>query len=1250
MKRAPYFVLLAGWLLITTASVALAQIKFTDVTIAKKVPGLLIDGRSRFGHGVAWADISGDGLPDLYVSNAAEGSISYPEVLYISHAGKSYSEEVAARGLADDYGIGSHGLVFFDMDNDGDYDLYNGNTYQEPYGHAYNRLYQNDGHGIFTDVTRKAGLPRADNGTRSVATFDANHDGYLDLFSVGSKTMTYIREAYCFYLNQGDGTFKSVDWGTAAMAEDGFGPNGLTIADYDNDGEQEIFIARVDREQKGLRANDQLLDKQANGLYINIAGSLNVTGGGWSDGATFADHDNDGDLDLFVASSYDKTVRNIYIYRNNGHGTFTSVTGDYNIRQRAFSTVLFDVDNDGDLDLYAMSKDNASEYNHLYANDGRGNFSLAENSGLEVAYFDPRGAGVADMDGDGDLDIYVADTNKIDSPYYNNHLFRNDLSSNNRWLKVTGRGPKGDLGGFGSKIWIFEKNQMDNLNRLVGYKQIISNYGFCCQDDPVQHFGLGQRDSVAVKIVLTDGTTLKIAKVAAKQKISFSKPDHLEMMGGDHQSGKPGELLRQPLQVLVRDVYGNSVAGAPVSFTAKDGRIMETQPVYSDGQGRAQVRYQVGDRVTTQKIQVTMPLVSQSGVEFTATMIPDATDNNPYEVRLISSDSPRGEAGTFLSDSVRVQVLLQDRQPAVGQAVQFKVASGQGSLFPGNSTSLTRNTDRNGIAAVAWKLGTSPGLVIQFLEIQSSWQNNPLLGSPILVTARVDYAITRQLLKMDGDQQTGNPGTLLSKPLIIKLIDSNQQAVPSQSIRFKVTSGGGKVAESDSVTVVTQPNGQARVFWRLGQNLPAEQTVTAFVVDDPNLNVQFTATMLSIVDIRNSQFSADSVVVADGRAVAQLQVQLKDSQNRPLSGMTVQFSASGAENSLVQPVTGTDSQGRVVGYLSSRHAELKYVRAQVVNQSVKFDSISILFIAGAPALLNKLAGDEQTALVRTALAELIVVAVTDSFANPIKGLVIHILAEGPEGYQRIHETISDANGQVYWQWFLGPYSGVYRLSLSAIGIAPITFTARALQRIPHALVAISGMDQKGLAGTLLPIALVVQVVDAGGEPISDMGVRFEVKEGGGVLIPAEFAITDSLGLAQVQWQLGHEASQVVEARVVADEKLTVQFRSMLELPTGISDYRQQPQTFSLEQNYPNPFNESTYIHFGVAQANRIHICVYDCEGKGVRVLVDEFLQPGTYCLVWDGRDVLGVSVPSGIYFYRMESDVFRASRKIIMMK
>ncbi|MFH1940633.1 MAG: VCBS repeat-containing protein, partial [bacterium] len=153
---------------------AKAVLSFTDITLT----GL---GDTRQGtHGLAFCDINGDQLPDLYVTMFWNRSMSER---FFQNLGENVFEERAWDLGIQNVDGGSHGACFADFDNDGDYDLLNGSTLNETQtGPSHNHIYRNDG-GTFVDVTPNSMSVR-NEGTRAVIAFDTDGDGDLDIFTV----------------------------------------------------------------------------------------------------------------------------------------------------------------------------------------------------------------------------------------------------------------------------------------------------------------------------------------------------------------------------------------------------------------------------------------------------------------------------------------------------------------------------------------------------------------------------------------------------------------------------------------------------------------------------------------------------------------------------------------------------------------------------------------------------------------------------------------------------------------------------------------------------------------------------------------------------------------------------------------------------------------------------------------------------------------------------------------------------------
>jgi len=1124
------------WMSIGADAAAGQTVKFVDISKTKNVQGLWIGNAYRYGHGIACSDINQDGLPDFYVSNAMEVDtlITFPEVFYLSKANAAYTEESIDRRVVDSYGIGSHGVVFFDYDNDGDFDLFNANTGATPvWPTIYHRLYRNNGSGVFGDLSKTAGVQALPSFARSAAVFDANNDGYMDIYTAGADPTTYAAAPNHFYINKGDGTFNMVDLGAKNVNSAGFGPNGVTAADYDEDGDVDIYVSIVDRlHPTATRPANQFFVKQADGTYINKAQDLGVLGLGWSDGATFADYDNDGDLDLFVSSSNDRVRRKVCVYQNQGNGAFVDLTDEVSIYQRGFTPVLFDVDNDGDLDLLTPSNIKAQDLMRLYLNDGHGHFSKQENSGLEVAIYDTRGASVADIDNDGDLDIYLTDTNKIGAAQYYNHLFQNQLSNTNRWLKVYGRGPKGDAGAFGSKIWVFEKGYMDDLTHLIGYKQIISTYGFCSQDDPVQHFGLGGRDTVDVKIMLTDSTVLKYPRTAGNRKITFRKPGSIRVLSGNHQYGSRNQTLPLPLRVQVRDQNDQPLARTAIRFYSQHGTIVQAQPMMTDASGYAQVNYTLGSQAAVQTVAVTVPSLPNVQADFIVHL-----QVTPNEMQLIGPAQRSGQAGVVLTDSIKVRILDKDRYGFVGLPVTFELLSGTGSLLPGDQNRMTVNTNAEGYAATSWKLGKAAGALLQTMRIKADYLGAALSGSPVTLTAAVVFPDTLQLAKQDGDQQTGQAGAILIKPLTVKVSSTTGLSVPPLPIRFKVVSGGGKVNDADSAMVSTDTNGLASVSWRLGADFHQSQSLLAWSPSSPSHQVTFTAQATPVA----RQLHDTGASARNGQVNRSLDdpitVRVTDDQGYPVADYVVLFkivAGGGKVNGRDSVQVRTNAEGIAsCNWLLGPKSGTRNNQVVVVAAGLSGSPLNLYASAapGRPFSLLKISGDNQNCgPFRQPLLPLRV-QVTDSLLNGIAHQTVQFaLIQGDALIAGSTQTsvLTDSLGFAEVRITMGSVAGTVRVSAAgtdagqALQNSPVVFQATLTPAIAKRLVFSGPPAYAGQVGSLLPDPVVIQVMDDGGFPVKGFEVIYQVMQGAGKVNEKDsvHVRTNEQGAVQAFWRMG----------------------------------------------------------------------------------------------------------------------------------
>ena len=464
------------------ASACFGQLSFTDITLDAGTGGPT-EKDELGGHGVMFADVDEDGLPDLYITMIFNNPM--PELFFRNLGDNTFAGEGLSRGIADFDG-GSHGSCWADLDNDGDYDLVNGTTWDNPKYPNHNNIFRNDGDGTFTEVTPPC-MRRRREETRGVICFDADGDGDLDIFCVAGWKGSGDPEGERNEIYENKGNFNFVTLKSGPLYDCPAG-QGAADTDYDGDGDVDVIACNREGDLNILR-NDGGLD---NFTKIDPA-SIGITHRAYG-GVTTGDIDNDGDLDMTLVDSAEAG----HLYFNDGDGKFTFARSF--LKVDGYMAGLADLDNDGDLDIVFAG----DRKTHL--NDGSGTFSAGPAVPV-TGINDPRAIAFADIDNDGDMDFAVGVKRS------RNWLVRNDYTGKNNWLKVKLLSPGGQAGAFGAKVKVYPAGAKGE-DSLLGFREAGSNYGYLGQDDPVLHFGLGRHQSVDVVVVYGDGSKVTVATAA----------------------------------------------------------------------------------------------------------------------------------------------------------------------------------------------------------------------------------------------------------------------------------------------------------------------------------------------------------------------------------------------------------------------------------------------------------------------------------------------------------------------------------------------------------------------------------------------------------------------------------------------------------------------------------------------------------------------------------------------------------------
>lgn len=496
------------------------NLAFQDITLSAGVSGR----EGPWKTGTTMVDINGDGWLDIYVCYSGNLSPEKRANQLFVNQGVSPSGEVTFLDMAAAYGLNSFGTstqaTFFDIDNDGDLDMFllNHNPQslpildeastadilktEDPNNGA--RLFRQEmlpnKQPFFKDITSQAGIQSAAlSYGLGAAIADYNGDGWLDIY----VSNDYAIPDFLYINNQKGGFTNEIQ---DMMGHTSHFSMGSDAADINNDGLMDVFtldmLPESNERQKLLMAPDNYekfdfnvkvgfgYQYMRNMLHVN-QGEINgkiafsemgqlagISNTDWSWAPLFADYDNDGHKDLFVSNGYVRDYTNL---------DFLKYMGDYIQNSQG------NIQRQNILEL--VQKIPASNVtNYIFKNEGRLSFTNKTREwGLDQP-FNSNGAAYADLDNDGDLDLIVNNINAPASIYQNNAE-----KQKGHYLKIKLNGQGLNKNGLGAKITIYQGDKLQFAEQMPtrGYQSSVS---------PILHFGLGKNSRIdSLKIVWLSG-------------------------------------------------------------------------------------------------------------------------------------------------------------------------------------------------------------------------------------------------------------------------------------------------------------------------------------------------------------------------------------------------------------------------------------------------------------------------------------------------------------------------------------------------------------------------------------------------------------------------------------------------------------------------------------------------------------------------------------------------------------------------
>ena len=488
--------------------------------------------------GLAFGDIDNDGSPELYVAHGDEETGRL-----FGYDGRRFVRLEGDRGIAP----GGHDRAgyFIDLDGDGWQDFLSIRTGRVEF-------FRNDRTGHFVEAGDAFDI-RFDRNTHSMAAADYDGDGDLDLFFAHWDNPWNRSRPLSQYLWRNDGAGRYTDVSPIVPVRPFLGPERPvpwefsftpTFADMDADGDPDILLT-------GDFGTSQILRNDAGKAFTDIAGYALTDENGM--GAAVADFDRDGDLDWFVTSIHDPdgsagqgTTGN-RLYRNaDGGGLLEDATEAAGVREGGWGwgACAADFDNDGHPDLFhtngwfdkflPQARDLApgeegefgADRSRLFLSNGDGTFS-ERGAALGISHMGQgRGAVCADYDGDGRVDIFIAN--------HGGHptVYANRMETGNHWLAIDLAGRHANPQAIGARVTVSTAT-----GRQLQEVQLGGSY--LSQGPPTLHFGLGSNDvaqSIEVRWPGPGGQVSRLENVAADRRVTIRQPEPvgvlLNVVGG----------------------------------------------------------------------------------------------------------------------------------------------------------------------------------------------------------------------------------------------------------------------------------------------------------------------------------------------------------------------------------------------------------------------------------------------------------------------------------------------------------------------------------------------------------------------------------------------------------------------------------------------------------------------------------------------------------------------------------------------
>ena len=700
----------------------------------------------------------------------------------------------------------------------------------------------------------------------------------------------------------------------------------------------------------------------------------------------------------------------------------------------------------------------------------------------------------------------------------------------------------------------------------------------------------------------------RATKLTGSSPVSFSVTGKIgipaqlvELENTNDQNGVAGEVVANPVGVIVKDAGGDPIYGHDVTFVVTfpgdgdatvNGKTTVTRK--TDQSGVAKVVWQLSSSVGPNVLDVTASNLSGAKVIFRAQGLGGA----PTRLMRIGSETSIGTVGQPSAQPLQVKVTDPFGNPVEGFLVSFELARGTGFL-----SSTQQLTNISGIASVNFSYGNDVGE-----RLVRAYGGN-LLDSPVNFFLDGRAAGATSVSLYDGDTQVGTIGKTLSRPVRIIAKDGFNNPVQGVVVEFVVTKNNGSFARRK---VTTNGRGIAENSWTLGSSA-GENSAWAVVTG-----------------LKTIEFAADGVT-----------------NNVPVFGRIGSLSVNETEK-IEFTLRATDADGDPIVYGASNLPggaifdsliTQKFVWTPGYEQAGNHD---IVFIA------QDSKGDKTELLVPLVVNNVNRQPVFSNWqpaANVIQfkddnAISFSVTAIDPDGDQLSYLWFMNNKHVGTGETYIFPPMdmGTHKLTVKVFDEADTTSqTWSVLTSINLESFAASSVEGSSVNLTWVTS---LEVNNAG------FNILRSSRENGNYE-----KINDDLIQPSFDGNYSYYDDNVQPGQQYYYKLEDVSFSGGSGFHGPVLVEVSAPRTFELEQNYPNPFNPTTRISYQIPKASKVLVVIFNTLGQEVARLVNnEKKAAGKYTVLWNARGENGFLLPSGVYYYRISAGKFTASKKMILIK